>query len=107
MLYAIIHDESSNTTTLHVYKSYSEMIKNTFSPDSITWWLLDTTRPPKGKTYKVKQDRLRQKAIDYSNVAGMIDNDISLFDFVTISDYFYKYGKRYGLLKEFRQNAIC
>lgn len=61
--------------------------------------------------YQKNKDRIRQEAIDYSNQVGdyeWIANDgISYGGIAILQDYFYKQGKRYGLLQEFRENGIC
>lgn len=61
--------------------------------------------------YNYNKNRIRDLAIEYSNHSGKfewIDKEgISWGGVAILSDYFYKNGKRYGLLKEFRENAIC
>lgn len=57
-----------------------------------------------GKTYIEKKECLRNKAVMYSlNQAG----GLSYFDLDCIQEYFERYGRRYGLLSEFHENAIC
>jgi hypothetical protein len=110
MLFAIIESKNALTndviTTFHSYNNYSELITESFSPESITVWLLDTDTPPKGKTYNIKKSRLRSKAINYNNIIGGINNGVSMLELSLIQDYFTRYGKRYGLLKEFNENGI-
>lgn len=110
MLFAIIESKNALTNdvinTFHIYNNCSELITDSFSPDSITVWLLDTDAPPKGKTYNIKKSRLRQKAIDYQYCMSGINNGVSMNELLLITDYFSRYGKRYGLLKEFKQNGI-
>ena len=57
-----------------------------------------------GKTYREKQEAVRDKAINFQrvDVGGLSYGELSL-----IENYFERYGKRYGLLREFRENAIC
>lgn len=58
-----------------------------------------------GKDYKSRKASCEQVAIDFSN-----DGDTTgLFysDLWHISDWFYRNGKRYGLLKEFIENGLC
>lgn len=56
------------------------------------------------KTYYKRKEEARQKAIewqlDFNNYSYSYEE---LADYV---EYFYKLGKRYGLLKEFRENGI-
>lgn len=56
------------------------------------------------KTYKQLKNEARQKAIDMQN--DIADKALSWWDVSQLGDYFEKLGKRYGLLKEFRENGI-
>ena len=47
---------------------------------------------------------LREQAIDYQRWAS--EQSLSMFELGCFSDYFERLGKRYGLLKEFRENGI-
>ena len=82
--------------------SFEEFHKATFSPsvevDSVVLGRL------KGKTYAEKKEEVRQKAIDlqYCDEGGLSYGELSF-----IYDYFETYGKRYGLLREFKENGIC
>lgn len=107
MLFVIIQDTETNITTIHSFNSYSDLIKTAFSPAALTLWSIDTNKPPKGKTYSIKKSCLRSKAINFSYIMGNVDNGISWNELISIQAYFYKYGKRYGLLKELRANGIC
>ena len=55
-------------------------------------------------TYRELKERARQAAIDWQN--DNIDFQYSYEGLITLQNYFYKSGKRYGLLKEFRENGI-
>ena len=55
--------------------------------------------------YETKKETARQEAIDWQNdVANHNYRYGELAEFVM---HFEKLGKRYGLLKEFRENGIC
>jgi len=58
----------------------------------------------KGKTYKERKECLRDKAIEFSlnQHPGLYTSDL-----VKITNYFAHYGRRYGLLRELQENAIC
>ena len=57
-----------------------------------------------GKTYQERKDNARQLAIDWQyNFSGLT---WSWGEITEITSYFEKIGKRYGLLREFRENAI-
>ena len=75
----------------------------TFSPDTEIIGILDLK--VSGKTYLERQasaeDLAKEWQLYYSHYAW------SWGEIATITDYFYKIGKQYGLLKEFRENGIC
>ena len=82
---------------------YKEWQKDTFCPDAKNIQVLDFKIS--GKTYKEKQASLEELAknwqYDFASLSW------SYGELCEIGNYFYKNGKRYGLLKEFRENAIC
>ena len=59
-----------------------------------------------GKTYAERAADLRNKAIEYQSswydFCGFSYGELAI-----IQNFFERNGKRYGLLKEFRENAIC
>lgn len=56
-----------------------------------------------GKTYPEKKAHIEGIAIDYSNA----DNgNLGLDDLNIMYNFFEDYGRRYGLLTDFRENAI-
>lgn len=57
------------------------------------------------KTYKERKEEIRQQAIDWQ--LDFNNHNYSYYDLMMWGDYFYKNGKRYGLLKEFKENGIC
>ena len=73
----------------------------TFSPDTKEVALI--AFKVSGKTYQERKEDVRQKAIDFQqyNFPGLFWSDISW-----IVKWFITQGKRYGLLEEFRENAI-
>ena len=56
------------------------------------------------KNYKTKKEELRQKAINWQHAQS--EHDFNLMILSNVSFYFKKQGKKYGLLKEFKENAI-
>ena len=89
-----------------MFDDMEEFTNKTFNP--VYYWdnLIDTETPPPGKTYQDKKEWLRGRAIAYSHAS---DNYI-LYDFwheQELMDYFRIYGRKYGLLREFKENAIC
>jgi hypothetical protein len=57
----------------------------------------------KGRSYKEKKNFLRDQAIAYQNCYEYIDDLLAI---VEISNYFEHYGRKYGLLREFKENGI-
>lgn len=53
--------------------------------------------------YRKMQEKIREEAIEWQNSC---EEDLSYLELALIGDYFRKYGKRYGLLREFRENGI-
>ena len=102
MLITIITNETSGAEFMEIYADYDEMHRKTFSPEYFINRVIDTNRLP-GKSYADKKALLRDQAIDYS-----LQNNFVMYgsDLVEIGAYFEKYGKRYGLIKEFRENGI-
>ena len=54
--------------------------------------------------YQMKKEKARQEAIRWQLLNDVIK--ISYAELVTYQLYFAKLGKRYGLLKEFKENGI-
>lgn len=100
MIYAVLKE--NNKETAHLFWTWEEYHRATFSPDIETVYKIELGRV-KGD-YKAKKAAIQDKAISYSNMIfpGLSANELSY-----IESYFETYGKRYGLLREFRENAIC
>lgn len=56
-------------------------------------------------TYAEKKEAIRNKAIEYQ--LTFEENNYSWGEVAEKEAYFEKQGRRYGLLREFRENAIC
>lgn len=54
--------------------------------------------------YQREKEQVRQNAIEW--FLRTIKNNYSWLDMKHYNDHFEKLGKRYGLLKEFRENGI-
>lgn len=54
--------------------------------------------------YQIKKEKAREKAIDTIN--DISQNNYSYYELFIIQNKLYKIGKRYGLLKEFKENCI-
>ena len=99
---ATLRDMETNEEKMYTFDSYEEYFNETFSP----WCeiLFATDFKVKGDTYDERKNFVRDMAINYSNnqACGLSWHEVAM-----VSDMFYTLGKRYGLLKEFRENAIC
>ena len=76
---------------------------DTFSPYTIIIGLLDFKIS--GKTYRERQASLEELAKDWQN--NFQDYSWSWGELSEIQTYFYDNAKRYGLLREFKENCIC
>lgn len=56
------------------------------------------------KTYQENKERVRQMAIDWQIEAS--EHNYSYGELAYFGEIFNRLGKRYGLLREFRENAI-
>lgn len=54
--------------------------------------------------YKRLKEQARIEAITFQS--KLQEHNISYGELVCMQNYFYKLGKRYGLIKEFRENGI-
>lgn len=73
----------------------------TFSPD-IEYQLLPLKIS--GKTYAERKNAARQLAIDYQYLTDC--GGLSMMELSRINNYFENIGARYGLITEYRENAI-
>ena len=87
----------------NLYYDWNEWHVDTFSP--ITEIKAMILFKIKGKNYTERKASLEDLAIEYSNNAG--ETCLSYGELAEIGNFFEKNGKRYGLLKEFRENGIC
>lgn len=53
--------------------------------------------------YQKRKAEVREEAIEYS----YSEEELSYGELAEKNDYFERLGRRYGLLREFRENAIC
>ena len=55
--------------------------------------------------YELAKNKAREKAIEWQIACGK--RDFYMSEYAQMTSYFEKLGKRYGLLKEFKENGIC
>ena len=56
-------------------------------------------------TYEIKKEMARQEAIEWQN--NLFNHNYTYGELAEFGYHFEKLGRRYGLLKEFRENGIC
>lgn len=54
--------------------------------------------------YQIKKYEAREEAIEWQN--DFANNNYSYYDLMIWGDYFMKKAKKYGLIKEFKENGI-
>lgn len=54
--------------------------------------------------YNKRKEKLRDEAIQWSYDTS--EREMSYYDLMVEQSYFYEQGKRYGLIREFRENGI-
>lgn len=102
MLVLIYNDNID--TNIRAFCSYEELNTFLFNPAVDTCYTIIDTKKLPGKTYNFKQLLLREQAISYSNNAG--NAPLTWDEYAAITNYFSKYGRRYGLIREFTENGI-
>lgn len=103
MFYAKLRQDGQ--TVGNLYHDFQDYVNDTFSPEVETLEIVSFT--VHGKNYRERRADVEDKAIICQNDYFDPDVEIDNLDWTGISDWFEKMGKRYGLLKEFRENAIC
>ena len=101
MFYANFIDSNGNKQA-NLYYGYSKWFEDSFSPDTIVNAIIDFKI--QGRTYAEKKEYLRNLAIDFQSAN---DCDLSYGELADIYNFFEVNGERYGLIHEFRENAIC
>ena len=100
MFYAKLKQDGKETGVL--YEDFQDYISDTFSPTVETMAIIPFT--VHGSNYAERRENVRETAIEFSHAE---DGGLSYGELAAIGGWFEKMGKRYGLLKEFRENAIC
>lgn len=98
-----IENESFSYIYYKTKEGYKEYLKDTFSPCIEELHILDLSI--KGQTYEERKANAEDLAITYQTFFACLP--WSYGEHATICEYFEKIGKRYGLLKVFKENCIC
>lgn len=88
-----------------IFYSFDDFLKATFSPFSN--YKILKLGDIHGNTYNERKNNARDIAIEYSLNFEVFTKGLSYSEIFVIENFFYKIGKRFGLLREFRENAIC
>ena len=86
----------------YIYYSWQEWHKDTFNP--LTEIIGVLVFKVKGTNYAEKKANLEDMAKEWQH--NFTDYNWSYGELAEIGDYFYRQGKRYGLLREFKENGI-
>lgn len=85
-----------------IYDSWDLFHRDTFNPlcEEITIIPFESH----GKSYADRRESVRNTTVEWSNCEEW---PLSWSEVHTVTDWFYRMGKRYGLLTEFRENGLC
>jgi len=87
----------------NLYYDWNEWHRDTFNPLTEIIGMLDFKI--KGKNYTEKKASLEDLAKEWQG--QFASYNWSYGELATIGEYFNKNGKKYGLLREFKENCIC
>ena len=104
MFYASFIDGNGKAQA-NLYHGYSKWFSDSFNPDTEVKTIIDFTIS--GSTYAEKKECLRNIAIEFQIADSEANGGLSLGELGDIIAWLEKNGKRYGLIQEFRENAIC
>lgn len=104
MFYARMKDETTGKQTSALYHETKSYFEDTFSPCISTLDIINLVVT--GKTYAERREDLREKAIRFQSSIGEAEG-LYMSEYATIMNWFDKNARRFGLLKEFRENGIC
>lgn len=101
-MFFVSYKDANGKEHANLYFDWSSFHSDTFSPECEIIQLIEFAIH--GKNYRERKNCLENIAIDFSNntVCGL-----SYGELYHIQNFFETMGKRYGLLREFRENAIC
>lgn len=87
----------------YIYFSFEEWNRDTFNPLTEIIGMLDFKI--QGKNYTEKKASLEDLAKEWQG--QFASYNWSYGELAEIGDFFERNGKRYGLLREFKENGIC
>ena len=95
------YTKPSGENVSRLYFSTKEYHRDTFNPETEIYSVINFR--VRGRTYRDRQADLCNTARrwQYESAPGLSWNEIA-----DVADWFYAQGKRYGLLRDFREEAI-
>lgn len=105
MVYAVIKEENGDTYGME-YRDFEVFIRETFSPLYTVLFFCDMSKKRAlGKDRATKKEVARAFACIWQDVTTHYQP--SYYELALVGDYFATLGRKYGLLREFRENGIC
>ena len=101
MIYLKKYDDGIEKESEELLYCWGDVWRSLFSPCAREVCLIEFKLH--GKTYAERREDLRAKAVDFSNNCN---GGLYWGDEQSVITWFEKFGKRYGLIKEFRENGI-
>lgn len=106
MMYAKIRRADNGYVEEHIYLTADEYIRDTCSPETEVLSLLPFRVT--GSSYAERKESARNLAIEFQfSCDGDSDIQLSHGEWLYVGNWFQRAGKRYGLLREYRENAVC
>lgn len=101
-MYYVHYIDGNGKHHSNLYHAFSAYYTDTFSPETEVKAFLKFQ--PFGNTYEERKESVRDIAIAFQavNYPGLSWGELAV-----ICEWFTRMGKKYGLLTEFRENAIC
>lgn len=99
-----VFDDPSGERHLGIYYSWSEYHKDTWNPECKQILLMDPSTV-KGKTYIEKKRKFHDLAVEFSNYRSEL-YPLTYSENQVIAEFFERYAKRYGLVRELKENGI-
>lgn len=104
VIFQLLQDTETKEIWINWADSWREAHKETFSPLINTLFVTDFKI--KGKNYKERKENARALAIDFQNAIINSNINLSYYDIIMQGAQFEKIAKKYGLIQEFKENAI-
>lgn len=102
-IFAVLKAPNPNERqTSYVFSDFDALNRTLFPPDVDVLEMYELS--VKGKTYQERKSYLEELA---KNIQNADEGGLSWGEYSLLMDFFERNGKRFGLLREFRENGIC